>query len=91
MIQLNVAGTNANYLESGNQTSYATAYAAANAAFDGTVRYYLTSTDDLDGNLTADDASGLLFFDANGDSTADGVILLTGITSANFDETDIIA
>jgi hypothetical protein len=91
MIQLNVAGTNANYLESGNQTSYATAYAAANAAFDGTVRYYLTSTDDLDGNATADDASGLLFFDANGDSTADGVILLTGITSANFDETDIIA
>jgi len=90
-IQLGLAGTNANYLEGAEEADYADAYAAADAVMDGTVRYYLTSATDFDGVGAGTEGGGLLFFDANGDSDIDGVIVLTGITQANFDETDIIA
>jgi hypothetical protein len=90
-IQLGLAGTNANYLEGAEEADYADAFAAADAVMDGTVRYYLTSATDFDGVGAGTEGGGLLFFDANGDSDIDGVIVLTGITQANFDETDIIA
>ncbi|HKL26946.1 MAG TPA: hypothetical protein VJ910_12020, partial [Desulfuromonadales bacterium] len=95
-IQLNIAGTNTNYQEAAEVADYATAYADAAAVMDGTVRYYLTSAADLDGTpgtglVDGEEGAGLLFFDANGDSDIDGVIALTGVTSANFDETDIVA
>jgi hypothetical protein len=50
---------------------------------DGAVIYYLTSS-------TADN-TGLLFVDANADGDADAVVALTGVTSANFAFTDIVA
>ena len=95
-IQLVTAGTNANYLEAAEEANYADAFAAAAAAMDGTVRYYLTSATDLDGAagtglVEGNEGAGLLFFDANGDSDIDGVIAMVGVTQANFDETDIIA
>ncbi|SDX70961.1 hypothetical protein SAMN05421644_11051 [Allochromatium warmingii] len=91
-IQLGIAaGTNANYMEAVGVADYATAYAAADAAMNGTILYYLTSATDLDGAAgPGTDGAGLLFFDANGDQNVDGVIALTGISSANFDEQDII-
>ena len=33
---------------------------------------------------------GLLFFDANADGTADGVVHLVGLDSTGFDEDDIV-
>ncbi|MBE0548843.1 MAG: hypothetical protein IH627_14600 [Rubrivivax sp.] len=78
-----VAGTGTTYKEAGSFADFATARAAAIAEFDGTVRYFLTSS-------TADNV-GLLFFDANADGLVDGVIALTGISDVNFGASDIIA
>lgn len=82
LIKTGSAGSGANYVEASAAVDFATAQAAADAAMDNTVVYYLTST-------AAD--GGLLFVDSNVDGTADAVIKLTGITSSNFAFTDIIA
>lgn len=89
-----VLGTN--YVEVAAAADYATALAAANTAFNGTVQYYMTSATDLDGVATTglvngQEGAGLLFFDANLDGDVDGVVLLSGITSATFAAGDIIA
>lgn len=76
-----VLGTN--YVEAAAAADYATALTNANTAANGTVQYYLTSS-------TADNI-GLLFFDANLDGDIDGVVALTGITSATFAAGDIVA
>ncbi len=82
-----VAGTALNYAEGAQVADYATALSDANTALNGTVRYYLTSVDDI-GNGSA---SGVLFFDADADGTVDGAVRLTGVTSANFAFGDITA
>lgn len=79
---MGIAGTELNYAEAAAVADFAAAQAAADAAMNGTVVYYLTSTS-TDG--------GLLFVDSNTDGTADAVIKLTGITSANFAFGDIVA
>jgi Ca2+-binding RTX toxin-like protein len=82
-IKTGTAGTAANYIEAGAVADFAAAQAAADTAMNGTVIYYLTST-------AAD--GGLLFIDGGiADGTADAVIKLTGITSANFAFGDIVA
>lgn len=81
-IKTGTAGTALNYLEAVAAVNFVTAQANADAAFDGTVVYYLTST-------VAD--GGLLFVDSDANGTADAVIKLTGITAANFAFTDIVA
>lgn len=80
-----------NYFEAAAVADYATARTNANNAFDGTVQYYLTSATDLDGVDPETAGSGLLFVDANLDGNVDLVVLLTGITSANFNALDIVA
>lgn len=80
-----------NYFEAAAAADYATARTNANNAFDGTVQYYLTSATDLDGAGAGTAGSGLLFVDANLDGNVDLVVLLTGITSANFNALDIVA
>jgi hypothetical protein len=82
-----VGGEAANYRENAGFGDFDLAHAAADVAMDGTVRYYLTS---INSTLT-DPGVGVLFFDANADGTADGVVALTGITETNFAFTDIIA
>ena len=81
------AGTNSNYNEGAQVDHFNDALDAANDAFDGTVVYYLTSVAAENGQPE----SGLLFFDANADGTADGVISLAGVDEASFDEQDIVA
>ncbi|MFZ6818634.1 DUF4214 domain-containing protein [Undibacterium sp. Ji22W] len=87
-IDLNLlSGSLTNYAEAAGVADYATALAAANAAFGASpnvVQYYLTSVNGASGY-------GVLFFDANGDGTVDGVVKLVGITAANFTHTDIMA
>lgn len=85
-----VAGSATNYQEAAESASFAAAKIAAAASFDGTVQYYLTSIADNTVTAAVNDATGLLFFDANADGTLDGVVALTGISSANFTHTDII-
>jgi len=77
------AGQATNYLEAATAPDFATALSNAQVAMDGVVIYYVTSS-------TAD-ATGLVFFDANSDGNVDGVVSLTGITSANFAFSDIHA
>ena len=77
------AGSSSNYDEGAEVADFATAEVAANAAMDGTVIYYLTSS------ATAGE-EGLLFFDANADGTADGVLQLIGIDASSFDDDDIV-
>lgn len=82
---MGVAGNAAGeYTEAAAVADFATALAAANAAFNttNTQSYYLTS-------ITG--GPGLLFINDNNDATAEAVIVLTGITSANFAATDILA
>ena len=81
------AGTNSNYSEGAEVDHFNDALDAANNAFDGTVVYYLTSVAAENGQPE----SGLLFFDANADGTADGVISLAGVDDTTFDEQDIVA
>ncbi len=76
------AGTSANYDEGAEVANFATALADANAAMETGKMYYLTST-------AADE--GLLFYDANADGNADGVLQLIGVNNTNFDYTDIAA
>lgn len=91
------AGSGANYLEAAEVATYAAALANANTAFTtnaGTLQYYLTSATDMDGAagtglVNGQEGAGMLFFDANLDGTADGVILLTGVTDATFAAFDI--
>lgn len=85
-----------NYFEAAAVANYATALANADAAFDSTVQYYLTSATDLDGTggtgqVEGEEGAGLLFVDANLDGNADLVVLLLGVTSANFSALDIVA
>ena len=83
------AGNGTTYDDAGSFTTYALALAAATAAMDGNVQYFVTSiTDDPTPGY---DDTGLLFFDANADGTVDGVIKLTGVNDANFGASDIIA
>lgn len=78
-------GSGTNYAEAAGVVDYATALTAANLAFDGTVRYYLTSVNDV----VPGDGYGVLFFDANGDGGVDGVVKLLLVTQANFAFGDI--
>ena len=83
------AGNGTTYDDAGSFTTYALALAAATAAMDGNVQYFVTSiTDDPTPGY---DDTGLLFFDANADGTVDGVIKLTGVNDANFGASDIMA
>ncbi len=63
----------------------AAADAAANAAMDGTVIYFLASTG---GTAAADSA---LYIDRDADGTFDEIIELTGVLAAGFDAANIIA
>ncbi len=76
------SGTGANYSEGAEVADFATALADADTAMDGTNIYYLTSS-------AAAGEEGLLFYDANADGTADGVVHLIGIDSSSFDDSDI--
>lgn len=85
-----------NYAEAAAVADYATALTNADAAFNGTIQYYLTSATDLDGTATTglvegQEGAGLLFFDANLDGNTDGVVLLLGINSGNFGADSIVA
>ena len=73
---------NANYSEGAEVADFATALGDATTAMTGGDTYYLTSTN-------ADE--GLLFYDANGDGEADGVVNLLGVDSSNFGFDDIVA
>ncbi|EIC28704.1 beta strand repeat-containing protein [Methylomicrobium album] len=92
-------GSGGNYLEAAEVDTYLTAFNDANAAFSsnvGTLQYYLTSAADLDGGVgtgqvEGQEGAGLLFFDANLDGSADGVILLVGVDNNSFSALDIIA
>lgn len=92
------AGDNDNYDEAAYEDTFGLAQAAANAAFagDADLIYFLTGTTDLgDGGVTGvaggdGGATGLLFVNANNDGTADTVVSLTGVTEANFDDSNII-
>lgn len=75
------AGDGSNYDEDPAAADFATALGNANGAMGGGVIYYLTST-------AAD--GGLLFYDANGDGAADGVISLPGVDATNFDDSNIM-
>lgn len=77
------------YAEAVGVTSYLDALTAANAAFNGTVQYYLTSASDLDnavgtGLVEGQEGAGLLFADVNLDGNADLVVVMLGINSGNF-------
>ncbi|MGM0632791.1 MAG: beta strand repeat-containing protein, partial [Pseudomonadota bacterium] len=76
------AGTFGNYFEDSGQSNWTDAFNEANNQFDGATIYYLTSTPSEE---------GLLFFDANADGEADGVVQLTGVDNTSFDYTDIVA
>ena len=95
------AGSGGNYMEAAEVANATLANAAAALAFTnnaGTLQYYLTSVADIDGNAGADfdgdsdnaDAFGMLYFDANLDGTADGVVLLGGVDLNSFAAFDII-
>lgn len=86
-----------NYDEAAYEDTFAAAQAAADLAFaaNADLVYFLTGTNDLgDGGAVAagDDggATGLLFLNVDGDTAADSVLALTGITAANFGADDII-
>ena len=86
-----------NYDEAAYEDTFAAAQAAADAAFlaNAGLVYFLTGTNDIgDGGavLAGQDggATGLLFLNVDGDTNADAVLSLTGITAANFGADDII-
>lgn len=75
-------GSAGNYSEGAEVADFATALGDANTAMAGGDTYYLTST-------AADE--GLLFFDANADGEADGVVQLLGVDASTFAAADIVA
>jgi hypothetical protein len=77
------AGTALNYTSGAEAASFMAAETAANsgANLGGGNTYYMTST-------AAD--GGLLFYDANGDGEADGVVNLTGVDASTFAFSDIV-
>jgi len=94
-------GVNGNY-DTGAEVpghDYSDVYNDAVAAMNGTnVIYYLGSIQedlvDANGNLghdNTDETVGLLFFDANGDKTPDGVVALIGVDTTSFSHLDIVA
>ncbi|SDE30786.1 DUF4214 domain-containing protein [Desulfuromonas thiophila] len=92
------AGTSTNVVKLAGVADFATALAAADLSFDGTVQYFLTSYTSADtetgvlGDLTnTGDTIGLLFFDANLDEEVDGVVVLLGVDSTSFAYADIVA
>lgn len=96
-ISTGVAGTFANYVETdmasgGADQTVATALAAADAVFDGTIQFQLvvdSGETDAGGIDLATDA--LLFIDWDLDGSADAAIQLTATTAAGFAGSDIIA
>jgi Ca2+-binding RTX toxin-like protein len=76
-IDTNILGSDTNYTEAGNFDTFALAFNAAGTAFtdNNLLRYYLTSS-------TTD--GGLLFMQDGAVAGIDAVIVLTGITSDNF-------
>jgi Domain of unknown function (DUF4214) len=76
-------GSVANYAEGPAAATYGAALAAAGGVIDGTVSYYMTSS-------TAD-STGLLFFDADGNGSIDGVVNMVGLDENSFEFADIIA
>lgn len=86
-----VAGSLANYAEGPQVADYGAALSAAQTAITGTVRYYLTSVLDIDAVEPGNQTTGVLFFDADGNNTVDGAVLLVGVTPDNFAFGDIIA
>ncbi len=78
------AGTNDNYDEAAYEATFVAAQAAANVAFagDADLVYFLTGSDA--------DSAGLLFVNANASGSADFVVELTGVTEANFDDSNIV-
>jgi len=79
------AGTAANYAEASGTLvlTYTDALAAADAALNGTVLYYMLYD-------FADEEGGILFYDSTGDGSADLAIYLVGVeAAANFDQGDI--
>ena len=78
------AGSGANYDEAANAADFVTAQASADAAFagDADLIYFLTGSDA--------DGVGLLFLNLDGDTDADTVLALTGITESNFGHDDIV-
>lgn len=83
-------GSATNYVEAAQSADYQTAFNAANLAFDTTVKYFLTSIPDIAATVGVNEATGLLFFDADGNGEPDGVISLVGVTAADFAFGDII-
>ena len=81
-IVLSVGGTLANFESGvGVEATFASAKAAAEAAFaDPGVRYFFSA---LNATAIGGDAvnDGVLFFDLNGDAVVDGAIALVGVTS----------
>jgi len=92
-------GVSGNYDFATEQVDYATAYGLANATLGGDVVYFFTSIEATateaaywgGDQVNEGDTLGLLFFDANADGDADGVIALLGINDASFGAQDIIA
>jgi len=84
-------GTVGNYAEDDGAADFATALADANAAMETGKMYYLTSIPDDASTPAVDEEGGLLFYDANADGDADGVLQLIGVNNTNFDYTDIAA
>ena len=90
-----VDGSGSNYAELAQQADETAAFNAAQAAFDGTVQYFLTSilADNAYATATAGveegDTLGLLYFDANMDEEVDGVVVLLGVDATTFAATDI--
>ena len=79
-------------------STYSDAFDAANAALGSNVIYFFTSIEAEvgasyieTGVLEEGDTVGLLFFDANNNGDADGVIALIGVDDTMFQANDIVA
>lgn len=77
-------GTSDNYDEAAHEADFADALGAANTAFagDADLVYFLTGSDA--------DSTGLLFVNATDNGSADFLVQMTGITEANFDDSNIV-
>jgi len=86
------AGTGANYAEAASDLGandtigVAAALIIANTAMNGTIIYHFQD------NTNGGADNGYLFFDHDADGTADGVVILSGLTAVgDFSEANIIA